>query len=204
MPSAAVGNGAPRPHVVPAAETYNKPSSIVYFRTVSPSRSSLSIDGREWRNTAGALHRDDGPAIEYWNGDREWWRDGQVHRDDGPAVEFADGSRTWYQEDELHRVDGPAVENVDGMRAWLLHGQLHREDGPALVHPDGTYEWHVHGRRFSQEEHRRLYSPGSAVVSSSRFLPNPETTRGVRTAAPKRVVEVAQPTTIAGILNRKR
>lgn len=171
---------------------------------MSPSRSSLSIDGREWRNAAGALHRDDGPAIEYWNGDREWWRDGQVHRDDGPAVEFADGSRSWYQDDELHRVDGPAIENVDGMRAWLFHGELHREDGPALVHPDRTYEWYVHGKQLSQEEHRRLYSPRSARVSARRFLPNPEMTRGLPTIAPKRVVETAQPTTIAGILNRKR
>jgi hypothetical protein len=166
--------------------------------------SSFSIDGREWRNAAGALHRDDGPAIEYWNGDREWWRNGQVHRDDDlPAVEFADGSRSWYQDDELHRVGEPAIENVDGMRAWLFHGQLHREDGPALENADGTCEWHVHGKQLSQEEHRSLYFPRS-TVSAKRFLPNPEMRLGLPTAAPKRVAEITQPTTIAGILNRRR
>jgi hypothetical protein len=26
------------------------------------------------------------PAVEYANGDKEWWRRGRRHRDDGPAI----------------------------------------------------------------------------------------------------------------------
>jgi len=33
------------------------------------------------------LHRTDGPAIEYTNGDVEYCKDGKLRRIDGPAVE---------------------------------------------------------------------------------------------------------------------
>lgn len=39
-------------------------------------------------------HRDDGPAIEWANGSKAWFRDGDCHRDDGPAIEEA-GGRIW-------------------------------------------------------------------------------------------------------------
>ena len=42
------------------------------------------------------LHREDGPAIEWANGDTEWYLNGERHRDDGPAVEWANGDRFWY------------------------------------------------------------------------------------------------------------
>jgi hypothetical protein len=35
------------------------------------------------------LHREDGPAIEYVNGYKAYYKNGLLHRDDGPAVEFA-------------------------------------------------------------------------------------------------------------------
>ena len=42
------------------------------------------------------LHRDDGPAIEYADGSREWFLNGKLHREDGHAVEYADNSKEWY------------------------------------------------------------------------------------------------------------
>jgi hypothetical protein len=42
------------------------------------------------------LHREDGPAIEYANGDKYWYLNGKLHREDGPAVEYACGSKRWY------------------------------------------------------------------------------------------------------------
>jgi hypothetical protein len=53
-------------------------------------------DRTEWKNAAGQLHREDGPAIEYADGDKEWWINGECHREDGPAVECADGTKLWY------------------------------------------------------------------------------------------------------------
>src|SRR3990167_8892773 len=49
-----------------------------------------------WRNLDGQLHRRDGPAIEWANGDKEWWLNDQHHREDGPAVERANGDKEWW------------------------------------------------------------------------------------------------------------
>lgn len=42
------------------------------------------------------LHRTDGPAIEYDNGDKFWYINGLLHRSSGPAVELADGTKEWW------------------------------------------------------------------------------------------------------------
>ena len=42
------------------------------------------------------LHREDGPAIEYANGNKQWCRNGQLHREDGPAIEYANGCKQWW------------------------------------------------------------------------------------------------------------
>jgi hypothetical protein len=42
------------------------------------------------------LHREDGPAIEYSNGDQDWFFEGKRHRLDGPAMTYADGNKSWY------------------------------------------------------------------------------------------------------------
>jgi hypothetical protein len=38
------------------------------------------------------LHREDGPAVEWKNGMKEWWINGKRHRDDGPAVTSSNGA----------------------------------------------------------------------------------------------------------------
>jgi len=40
-------------------------------------------------------HREDGPAIEWADGDKHWYLNGKCHRADGPAVEWAEGSKSW-------------------------------------------------------------------------------------------------------------
>jgi hypothetical protein len=74
------------------------------------------------------LYREDGPAIEYSDGERQWWVNGRLNREDGPAIEFADGTKRWY-----------------------VDGKLHREDGPAIVRSDGSIEWYLNGYSFSRE-----------------------------------------------------
>ena len=51
-------------------------------------------DKRWYKN--GVIHRDDGPAIEYWDGTKSWYINGQYHQEDGPAIEFADGTKQWW------------------------------------------------------------------------------------------------------------
>ena len=47
-----------------------------------------------------------------------------LHRTDGPAVEYADGDRSWYVNGKLHRLDGPASEwaNDNGDKVWYVNG----------------------------------------------------------------------------------
>lgn len=44
----------------------------------------------EYYNDKGQLHREDGPAIEYDNGDFMYFINGQLHRKDGPAIKMND------------------------------------------------------------------------------------------------------------------
>jgi hypothetical protein len=84
---------------------------------------ALSIGNgyRVWRNEAGEFHREDGPAVEYENGDKEWYLSGIKHREDGPAVEWANGTKQWWVYGKRHRKDGPAIEeDVTGYKAWYI------------------------------------------------------------------------------------
>ena len=75
-----------------------------------------------YRNSKGQCHRLDGPALEYFDGDKRWIVNGDRHREDGPASIHADGQKEWYQNDRLHRTDGPAIEFPSGARAWYVRG----------------------------------------------------------------------------------
>ena len=55
------------------------------------------------------LHREDGPAVEYDNGDKEWYYEDKIHRKDGPAIEYENGDEEWWYMDKKHREDGPAI-----------------------------------------------------------------------------------------------
>ena len=79
-------------------------------------------DGTIFYMLDGKCHREDGPAVQYINGDCEWWYDGMVHREGGPAIEFSDGERQWFFHDKRHRIDGPAVEYEDGRWDWYYFG----------------------------------------------------------------------------------
>ena len=64
---------------------------------VEDSTPVIDLDGDTfWYNSAGDLHRTDGPAVEYANGDKEWYVNDKLHRTDGPAVEYADGIKGWW------------------------------------------------------------------------------------------------------------
>lgn len=44
----------------------------------------------------------------------EWRMEGKLHRTDGPAVEWENGDLEWRQNDVLHRTDGPATISTCG------------------------------------------------------------------------------------------
>jgi hypothetical protein len=76
-----------------------------------------------WKNKEGLYHRENGPAVENINGDKEWYVNGQLHREDGPACEYANGDNLWYINGKEHREDGPAVEFKNGYKVYYLNGE---------------------------------------------------------------------------------
>lgn len=94
----------------------------------------------EWPNGTkkwyrqGQLHRTEGPAVTRPNGYCEYWYYGMRHRDDGPAIIEANGTKKWYRQNLLHRDnDEPAVVWADGKMEWYNRGERHREQGPAVL-----------------------------------------------------------------------
>jgi hypothetical protein len=112
-----------------------------------------------WRKyLSHSLHCEDGPAVVYPNGRKEYWihgvkqdrpvtkviltdtgftvwkdDQGAFHRIGGPAF-ITNNAEEWYQNGVLHREGGPAViDNGKKTKEWYQKGQLHRTDGPAVV-----------------------------------------------------------------------
>jgi hypothetical protein len=51
---------------------------------------------RRYYNTAGQLHREDGPAIIFPNSAVVWFQNGLRHCKDGPAIIWANGDKEWW------------------------------------------------------------------------------------------------------------
>lgn len=98
---------------------------------------TIDSDGSKYyRNELGQFHRDGGPASEWPDGTKFWFRHGEIHRDDGPAVEWSHGGKEWYQNGKHHRIDGPATEWPDGRKWWSINGKPLSEQQFKLHHND--------------------------------------------------------------------
>lgn len=78
---------------------------------------------RFYLNSAGEVHRTDGPAVIHADGTKLWYQNGQCHRTDGPAIEWYDGTESWYQNGKRHRIDGAAIVYSGGYMAWFINGE---------------------------------------------------------------------------------
>ena len=54
-----------------------------------------------------------------------YYLNGKFHREDGPAIEFASGRKDWYLNGKRHRTDGPAVAYANGDKWWYLNGNFY-------------------------------------------------------------------------------
>jgi hypothetical protein len=74
-----------------------------------------------------------------WRGDKRYFKDKEMtiyHRIDGPAIEWADGDKEWYVDDKLHRLDGPAIEYANGDKYWYVDGkELTKREFNAFTSP---------------------------------------------------------------------
>ena len=129
---------------------YKKPFyKIVDQQTEIETMSAMNIENgnKVWRNPAGQLHREDGPAIECSNGHKEWWVEGRFHRTDGPAREWSRGQKEWWLNNTRHRTDGPAIEWSKNHKEWYVNGKRHRVNGPAVEYENGDTEWWLNNTR---------------------------------------------------------
>lgn len=99
---------------------------------------------KEYLNSEGKHHREDGPAVIFDDGTTFWCLNGLAHRIGGPAEEYADGEKCWYLNGKRHRIDGPAQIFDDGETIWYRNGKMHRIDGPAME-CDRKKVWYVDG-----------------------------------------------------------
>jgi len=80
------------------------------------------------------------------------WETDEHHREDGPALEYANGDKVWFLNGECHREDGPACEGANGTKKWFLNGECHREDGPACEWSDESKSWYLNGKLLSEKQ----------------------------------------------------
>jgi hypothetical protein len=97
-----------------------------------------------WKNEEGQFHRLGGlPAVEWANGDKEYWENGKRHRLGGlPARERADGDKAYWENGKLHRLGGlPAREWDDGDKEYWENGiQLTEAEAEAKRNPKGLID----------------------------------------------------------------
>lgn len=90
-----------------------------------------------------------------------YYNNGKIHREDGPAIEWRDGNKHWILNDRLHREDGPAIDLVETeigctVKKWSINGKYHREDGPAVEFGNGYKEWWIDGEKITEEEFNQI------------------------------------------------
>ncbi len=102
-----------------------------------------------WKRNS-QLHRKNGPAITAIILPRnplrkkEWFRIGVLHRvGDLPAIEWSNGDKEWWWKGKCHRDDNPAVITVFG-KFWYSHGEFYREKGPVVEWTNENKEWYCH------------------------------------------------------------
>ena len=62
------------------------------------------------------------------SGTKKWYLNDKLHREDGPAVEWVEGDKFWYLNGKRHREDGPAIEYSNGDKFWFLNDEIYREE----------------------------------------------------------------------------
>lgn len=138
---------------------------------------TLKTDSHEeWRNSAGKLHRLDGPAlimiypiensdIRYDIIHVKWYNNGKLHRENGPAYIEIDYSSTLSHEypkisyvgSEIYIGDSP-ISILNYKAYWYYDNRLHRNNGPAVINNNDNQYW-INGNRFSEQcycEYKKL------------------------------------------------
>ena len=65
-----------------------------------------------------------------------WYLNNKLHREDGPAIIYWNNTKMWIRHGELHRLDGYAVESYldddNNNEYWILGKKYSKEQYPLL------------------------------------------------------------------------
>ena len=61
-------------------------------------------------------------------GTKRWYSWNTLHRKNGPAIEWANGDKAWLQHGLLHRDDGPAIVHSGDKKEWWLNDKKYSKD----------------------------------------------------------------------------
>ena len=86
---------------LPATIIIKEGKEFQYFYEKGSQYNLLENGTKEFFDFGGRLNRHkDLPAIEYPNGDKEWWKKGKRHRKDGPAIIYGE-KQFWFVNGEF-------------------------------------------------------------------------------------------------------
>jgi len=72
-------------------------------------------------------------------GTKRWYLNNKLHRIDGPAVEYTNGDKFWFFNGKYHRTNGPAIECKNGYKTWYLNGiEVTKKEVMIDINPDIT------------------------------------------------------------------
>jgi hypothetical protein len=97
------------------------------------------------------LHNEEGPALIFTGGTKEYYLDGKRDRKDGlPTVTTSDKREEYHVKGKLHRDnDLPAKIDWNGTKYYYQYGVLNRNFGlPTIEYLDGGKVWHKDNKRY--------------------------------------------------------
>lgn len=117
---------------------------------------------KRYYNNMDELHRKDGPAIIYVNGDKSWYLNGLRHRKDGPAIDWKHNKEFFINNKKLTEKEinehiqksndvTKTIDEYGTIEYKNSKGQPHRLDGPAVENVDGYKAWYLNGQRHRED-----------------------------------------------------
>jgi hypothetical protein len=93
---------------------------------------TITTTGKQFRSIVNAykLYRN-GVLVDKSNSNDYW--SGKFHREDGPAVEWLSGRKEWWFDGKLHRLDGPAIEELNGYKEYWINGTFYSDFDVFLI-----------------------------------------------------------------------
>ena len=79
----------------------------------------IDYGGNKYWRLNGLLHREeDLPAVEHNTGTKIWCINNNLHRENGPAVEYFDGGKEWYLNGK--KIDCKTQEEFEYYMKWKI------------------------------------------------------------------------------------